>query len=207
MPVFTYKNPPAWCKLREYSFEAIRAGTECLIDVTSEREFYICISGRLNFETSGATCVLEPGARRDVSSGATVRLRAESDSRYCRARGRWKSISGAGLFTVKNGPLPRHGSPCSYEKITPFDRHFHDLDEYWIMLDGRATVSSEDRLYDVGPGDCVATGMGWHHDVLRCHSDSGIHAIWLESELEGRKRGGLLWEPEHGPVTPALERV
>jgi len=87
------------------------------------------------------------------------------------------------------------------------DRHFHDCDEFWIVLNGRATVSSEDKIYNVGPGDCVATGRGWQHDILRCDPATEFRAIWLETELEGQRRTGHLREPLDGPCSPCLDRV
>ena len=66
---------------------------------------------------------------------------------------------------------------------------------------------SEDKFFDVGPGDCVATGMGWHHDVPCVEGGGTLKAVWFEGTLEGQKRVGHLWEPKHGPARPEAERV
>jgi mannose-6-phosphate isomerase-like protein (cupin superfamily) len=206
VPVFTFTNPPAWCKLRKFEFLGVPAGGERLFDTTSPRELYICTDGEVSVEAGGGTTLLKAGAWREATAGGTVRLHSSNGAQVCRAQGHWKTIVGAGLFAVRSGPQRMKGSPYTYQKSTPFDRHFHDCDEYWIVLSGKARVSSEDREYDVGAGDCVATGMGWHHDVLSC-DPAGIRAIYFETELEGRMRGGHLWEPEHAPAQPCLERV
>jgi len=49
--------------------------------------------------------------------------------------------------------------------------------------------------------------MGWHHDVLSVKDDKPIRAIWFEGTLEGQKRVGHLWEPQHGKAKPRAKRV
>ena len=69
-------------------------------------------------------------------------------------------------------------------------------------------MASEGKLYEVGPGDCIATGMGWHHDVVSLKDDEKkMHAVYFESGLEAQGRTGHLWEPKHGKAEPQLDRV
>ncbi len=82
---------------------------------------------------------------------------------------------------------------------TTFDRHFHDADEYWIVLDGRARVMSEGQEYEIGPGDVLATKMGDEHDILEV-LDGPLRIFWFEEELRGLKRPGHLHYPEDGPA-------
>jgi mannose-6-phosphate isomerase-like protein (cupin superfamily) len=92
-----------------------------------------------------------------------------------------------------------------YAKTTNFDSHYHDCDEYWIVLEGRGVAVSEGKSYQVGPGDCVATGMGHHHDFPQ--ASEPIKAVYFETTLQGQERLGHLWDHRHGPAEPALERV
>jgi mannose-6-phosphate isomerase-like protein (cupin superfamily) len=57
----------------------------------------------------------------------------------------------------------------------------------------------------MGPGDCLAIGMGHHHDFPLVTLP--VRAVYFETTLEGEKRRGHLWEHTHGPAVPWLDRV
>jgi len=92
-----------------------------------------------------------------------------------------------------------------YPKFTNFDSHYHDSDEYWIVFEGLGIAVTEDKSYKVGPGDCIATGMGHHHDFPQVFEP--IRAVYFETTLEGLGRQGHLWEHTHGPAQPKENRV
>ena len=94
----------------------------------------------------------------------------------------------------------RQGRPGPYLKTTNFDTHYHDCDEYWVVWGGRGRGGLGGAGYEVGPGDCVATGMGHHHDFARVHEP--VRAVYFETTLGGAKRLGHLWEHTHGPARP-----
>lgn len=71
-----------------------------------------------------------------------------------------------------------------------FDEHFHDCDEYWLIYRGRALISSEGELYEVGPGDIVFTRAGDQHDVVEVSED--LEAFYLEDRLVDGGRVGHL---------------
>src|SRR5690606_21474727 len=121
--------------------------------------------------------------------------------------GRWGDMTGgSGIFGVTNSNNPSDGGdPVDYPKATNFDRHFHDCDEYWVILKGSGIAVSEGKSYKVGPGDCVATGMGHHHDFPQAFEP--IKAVFFETTLRGQKRLGHLWEHTHGPAEPDWTRV
>ncbi len=75
----------------------------------------------------------------------------------------------------------------------PSDRHYHDCDEAWIVLSGKARVTSEGKEYVVKKGDIVWTRMGDYHDLLEI-IESPYGVAWLENELRGKKRLGHLYE-------------
>jgi mannose-6-phosphate isomerase-like protein (cupin superfamily) len=66
-------------------------------------------------------------------------------------------------------------------------------------------VVSEGKAYEVAPGDCLATGMGHHHDFPRVHEP--VKGVYFETTLEGLKRRGHLWNHTHGPAQPRRDRV
>ena len=100
----------------------------------------------------------------------------------------WLKASAFGLFRVPKGNPAR------------FDLHYHDADEIWFIIEGRARILTEGDAYDVGPGDLVCTGMGDQHHVLVVEED--LVGFYLEGELEGLKRPGHLHRDEHGIPVP-----
>lgn len=100
----------------------------------------------------------------------------------------WLKTSAFGLFRV-----PR-GNPAD------FDLHYHDADEIWYIVEGRARILTEGHEDEVGPGDTVCTGMGDEHHVLEVYED--VLGFYLEGELEGLKRPGHLHRDEHGLPVP-----
>jgi mannose-6-phosphate isomerase-like protein (cupin superfamily) len=83
-----------------------------------------------------------------------------------------------------------------------FDRHFHDADEFWFVIEGRARVLSEGVEYTVGPGDILATRMGDEHDVLEI-MEAPFRCFWVEDELRGRRRPGHLHRGVDDPGDPS----
>ncbi len=88
----------------------------------------------------------------------------------------WLRLSSWGVYTAAKGGQS--------------DLHFHDCDEYWIVVQGRARVMTEGLEYEVGPGDMVATRMGAQHQLVEALDD--LVLVWVEDELRGQKRPGHL---------------
>ncbi len=61
------------------------------------------------------------------------------------------------------------------------------------------------NTYEMKPGDCLATGMGHHHDMTLVHEP--VRGVYFETTLEGQKRRGHLWDHTHGLAEPQAERV
>lgn len=100
----------------------------------------------------------------------------------------WLETSAFGFFRVARG------NPAS------FDLHYHDADEIWYLIEGRARILTEGVEHEVGPGDMICTGMGDEHHVLEVYED--LFAVYMEGELKGQKRRGHLHREEHGvPVS------
>jgi mannose-6-phosphate isomerase-like protein (cupin superfamily) len=69
--------------------------------------------------------------------------------------------------------------------------HFHDHEEFWFVLRGRARVRTEGEEREVAKGDVVCTGMGEEHAVLEILEAPYEH-VWIACGLRGRRRGGHL---------------
>jgi len=98
----------------------------------------------------------------------------------------WLQASAFGLFRVEKGG--------------EIELHYHDADEVWFIVEGRARVVSEGREYEIGPGDLLCTGMGDEHGTIEVYED--ILGFYLEGELEGLRRRGHLHRDEHGVPEP-----
>jgi len=85
------------------------------------------------------------------------------------------------LFTVWGVGRFKSGEECDY--------HYHDCDEYWFILEGRALVLEDGVEYEVGPGDCVFTPMGMEHKITAI---TDCAEFWVELPLRGKKRAGHL---------------
>ena len=212
MPVFQAGKglAPKWCELEYFEIIRLAKGEARLLERVGAREKLIVCEGGCRIAANGE--LVEGGAGQ-----TNLDLRADSepfkiteilaDSLLVRMSGRWENeVGGSGLFFVVRSETPDPGNPLTGEaKNTSFDNHYHDCDEYWIIYQGRGVAASEGKLYEVGPGDCVATGMGHHHDLPIVHEP--IKAVFFETTMEGAKRPGHLWEHTHGPAEPRADRV
>jgi uncharacterized RmlC-like cupin family protein len=101
------------------------------------------------------------------------------------------------FLTVKIAPIdkiPESSCICDYGVDTlaqgaSSDFHFHDCDEWWIIVDGIARVFSADREIQVGPGDMVFTPIGESHKI---EALTMVKVVWFEGPLQGQKRKGHL---------------
>jgi mannose-6-phosphate isomerase-like protein (cupin superfamily) len=98
----------------------------------------------------------------------------------------WLKASAFGMFRV-----PKGGA---------VELHYHDADEIWYIVEGRARLVSEGQEYEVGPGDLLCTGMGDEHGTIEVYEP--ILGFFLEAELEGQRRKGHLHREEHGVPVP-----
>lgn len=44
--------------------------------------------------------------------------------------------------------------------------HYHDCNEYWIIVSGRGICTTEGDTYEIGPGDIVLTKQGDEHSLV-----------------------------------------
>lgn len=187
MPVFTSGEglAPDWCEMEFFEIISLKKGQSRSWEKSHPKEKLIVTDGSGTVKADGNQTEVTEGSAIDLdeqSTGAEVTAET-NDFRLVRMCGRWSDPTGeSGLFAadINTSHTPK-GDPTDYEKNTIFDNHYHDSDEYWILLDGKGVAASEGKLYDVSPGDCVATGMGHHHDFPIVHSR--IKAVYFETTL------------------------
>ncbi|HGJ66431.1 TPA: cupin domain-containing protein [bacterium] len=78
------------------------------------------------------------------------------------------------------------------DKSSPqVELHYHDAEEFWFVLQGKAKVMTDGNEYIVGIGDIVCTKMGEEHAILEVIEEPYTQ-VWLECNLRGQKRTGHL---------------
>lgn len=213
MPVFQAgpNQAPEWCELEQFDIVRLTPGQTHVFPRLGHREKLVVGKGRCRAsigpeEVNAAEgAILEVGP--DVPYAQLKVVLCLDEVTVVRMAGHWgEETGGCGLFGGAEVEEPSDpGDPADYEKRTAFDSHWHDCDEYWIILEGRGVAVSEGKRYQVGPGDCVATGMGHHHDMPLISEP--IKAVYFETTLEGQKRLGHLWSHTHGEAQPKADRV
>jgi mannose-6-phosphate isomerase-like protein (cupin superfamily) len=210
MPVFrSGDTPPAWCELRFFEIVELRPGETRRFERVGPKEKLVVGRGACRVAIGTEDQEAREGANLDLAGGdECFEVRSvEQPVTLIRMCGNWgDELGGSGLFGVTPVENPSdRGDPVPYPKETAFDAHYHDCDEYWILFEGRGTAVSEGRHYEVGPGVCVATGMGHHHDFPLAAEP--VRAVFFETTMAGQRRRGHLWNHTHGAAEPKAERV
>lgn len=211
MPVF--KNgkglAPKWCKLKYFEIVNLQPGTCRTFERIGQQEKMIVVRGKCHVSFAGQTIIADVGRDFNLNTldGQFKVTEVFSATTLIRLCGDWGDEAGGfGIFTVEKSGFPRDcGDPVEYFKETNFDSHYHDCDEYWILFEGGGIAVSEGKSYHVGPGDCVATSMGHHHDFPRVFST--VKGVYFETALEGKRRQGHLWNHKHGLAQPGKNRI
>jgi len=210
MPVFRSGKglAPEWCEMECFDITELVPGDRHAFERVGKKEKLIVAKGRCRVAFGDQLVEAQGGANLSLTPGAHFEvLDVLEDATLVRMCGRWgDEVGGSGIFWVEKAQSSGDsGDPVDYPKETGFDSHYHDCDEYWIMVEGRGVAVSEGRHYEIVPGDCLATGMGHHHDLPIVHET--MVGVFFETTLEGQKRLGHLWEHTHGPAEPRPDRV
>jgi mannose-6-phosphate isomerase-like protein (cupin superfamily) len=100
-------------------------------------------------------------------------------------------------LTVKIAPvdaMPGESYICDYGVDTltagaSSEKHFHDCDVWWIIVNGIARVHDSGNDIEAGPGDMIYTPAGGYHKI---EGITMVTYVWLEGPLKGQKRKGQL---------------
>ena len=120
--------------------------------------------------------------------------------------GTWKNeIGDSAVFRMSKHSVPCNiGDPVDYPRTNDFDNHYHDFDEFWIILQGSGLAVSEGVKYKFSGGDIITTRICDHHDLPEVYED--IHGIYFETSLRGQKRLGHLWTHTHGEPDVSIRK-
>ncbi len=96
----------------------------------------------------------------------------------------WSETSNYGINSLKAGA-----------EVEP---HFHDCNEYWIIISGRGDAMSEGRPYHLEPGDILLTKAGDYHSLKVTEDMVAVYyyGVMPEHGRRGHLREGrdLPWE-------------
>ena len=197
---------PPWCQLKRFSISTLdKHGVR--IEPKWPNERLLITVGSVNVVRQGRSQVFGTGQFVDFDLDGTITVKAVyASAQVARLSGAWgPEMGGCGVFTARDSDSPSdRGDRVSYPKSTSIDSHYHDCDEYWILLEGRATVVVNNEAAEMKIGECLCIGMGHQHDMP--HAPEPVKAIFFETSLEREKRLGHLWEHTHGPAVPAVGR-
>lgn len=201
-------QPPRWCELTGFEFVEL-TDRPLPIPVTAEKQRLLVTRGSCRVASASGAQVLSEGQFADMehAKGPYTVDAGDGTAQAIIFFGRWGDDLGeCGIFRITpQTPAWAQGDPVDYPKSTNFDSHFHDCDEYWVIIEGAGTVVVGSRSFQVEVGDCVAIGMGHHHDLPEVFEK--VKGAFFETTLEGKKRFGHLWEYKHGPADVRPERV
>ena len=211
MAIFrSHELAPGWCELERFEVVDLDFSQSVQHRRSTPKERVIGSLGATQLIHPGGSILIREGQFFDIEllgtpdyalKGCTPKAQA------VRLSGHWGGdISGCGIFRVENLISPSDGGdPVPYPKRTRIDFHYHDCDEYWILLEGRATVVVGGTHMPMSPGDCVTIGMGHHHDMP--DAPEPVKAVYFETTLQRQKRVGHLWNHTHGIAIPHPERI
>lgn len=209
MTVFRSEDtPPAWCELRQFEIIPLARDEAVSRTPSARTERLIGTLGTVQLRRGRRSLLIKEGQFVDIdpADGEWTAEGHADAAQFVRLCGAWgEELAGCGIFRVRPGSGPERGDAVFYPKNTTIDRHYHDCDEYWIVLEGTGQVVVDDRHSRVAPGDCLAIGMGHPHDFPWVVDD--VKAVFFETTLQGRKRTGHLWTRTHGPAQPVPERI
>jgi mannose-6-phosphate isomerase-like protein (cupin superfamily) len=199
--------PPAWCELRSFEIVDLVEGQSVSCRRAQPKERLLQTFGTIQLRHSGGSVVLKENQFIDLDIDAWQLAACSPRAQIVRLSGKWgDDVAGCGIFRVTNQEKPVNGGdPVDYPKTTSVDAHYHDCDEYWILLEGGATTVVGGRHIPMAVGDCLPIGMGHHHDMPLVAAP--VKAVFFETTLEGAKRVGHLWNHTHGLAQPMPERI
>lgn len=189
---------PGWCEVKSFSQFAM-VGGEKRFRISHPSARLLLTAGSCQVRQAGRSQVLREGQFYPLVPGEAV-LAGSSVAEAVLLEGAWsEELGGCGIFRAENVSAPADkGDPVSYPKRTNIDAHYHDCDEYWLLLEGRATAVVDGVHVPMRPGDCVPIPMGAMHDMP--DAPEAVKAVYFESSLNGQKRIGHLWQHTHGPA-------
>ncbi|MEV8476222.1 AraC family ligand binding domain-containing protein [Streptomyces sp. NPDC051173] len=106
-----------------------------------------------------------------IRAGARHKLTPDNRPAGCPA-------SAAGMFVIRD------------DGTATFDRHHHDIGEFWFIAAGSGTVGIGETTHQVTAGDILYTAPGQDHDILTVTEE--MRVFYLSADLPPGARPGHL---------------
>ena len=190
---------PAWSEKKSFSLRDLASNEPVRLLVTHPAARLLVTAGGCQASLGRRSQVLREGQFIDLEPG-DLTLVASGVAQAVLLEGTWGiELGGCGIFRAQNVEAPAdRGDPVSYRKRTNIDAHYHDCQEFWLLLEGRAEVVVDGGHIEMRPGDCLPIPMGAMHDMP--DAPEPVKAVYFETTLRGQKRTGHLWQHTHGPA-------
>lgn len=184
---------PEWAEVEFYQIERLKSDNPVYRKKTTPKEVMFVIEGESRFEFKDNKVSAKAGEHFKIITNKYKIIPVSLPVTIVIIGGKWSSETGTrGVFELNRSISPKNsGDPVDYSRNTKFDNHFHDCDEYWIIVEGRGKAVSEGTVYQLAPGACIATKRGDHHDIPRV--EEPLNGVWFETTLYGKKREGHLY--------------
>ena len=208
---FQYNEIPEWSILKKWEIYHIPVGSKMTIETGHSKCGVWLLNGLITVDDGHASTVLWRRLGQDVRQFAffqsgTITVDCSADDNWWNVNtiavfsGDWADDERVkmGGFSCSNNDHPfNHGDPVDYPIFTTFPNHYHEYDEYFLVMRGRGIFMDDGVLYNVGPGDLIATRRGCHHQVVACWDES-MNCAEFGSRYGGQKREIFLYEHTHG---------
>lgn len=215
MPIlrnWDYSGIPKWCQLKKYEKLELLAEKPVMLSESYPKVTVRVLSGKVRIQDGNAEIEMTPWQSYASDNPNLILTHIAvwfiETSEVVVLYGDWKEDhKEAGMFVVSPAKYkePHNiGSKLDCIRNTLFDCHYHDFDEYWLLVEGSGIVYNEGKFFEVHPGDCVITGMGYEHDFPIVYSR--VTSVSLHTDMMGQKRIGHLWRHTDGPAIPDSDR-
>lgn len=100
----------------------------------------------------------------------------------------WSEVTRYGVNTLQPG--------------ASVELHFHDCNEFWIIIEGRGVATSEGISYELGPGDMLLTKQGDEHSLTVTEK---MVAVYFYGVMPTKGRVGHLHQGTDTPFSEFVE--
>lgn len=198
---------PVWSEVKRITLLSIEPNSTNEIAKSFPKYALFVISGECTIRTNGYEKIFsENDSLFSDKKNISIKTSGQK-TEIVMVDGNWSDeIGGSAVFKMSKHSVPRNiGDPVDYNRTNDFDNHYHDFDEYWIILKGSGLAVSEGVKFKFSAGDIIATRIGDHHDLPEVYEE--IHGIYFETSLKGQKRIGHLWNHTHGVPDYSVREV
>ena len=209
---FQYNELPEWSVLKKWEIHRIPVGHTVTIETGHAKCGVYLMNGKITVDDGHEKVLLWRRMGQDVIQhhlfkGGKITVECSADDNWWNENtiavfsGDWgdDEFAKMGGFECSNCDHPfNHGDPVDYPFFTTFPNHYHEFDEYFLIMRGRGIWMDDGKLYNVEPGDLIATRRGTHHHVVACWDDVMICSEF-GARVGGKGRGGaFLYEHTDG---------